>query len=243
MLTKNEVIDLIEHNKTSYYQIVKYRYKDLFAYVKTLKGQSLAEQLYNYCYPGDYKCLTCGTDKVKFQEFTTGYKKYCSHKCVVNSTVVKQGQQTFFSDTKRVKTKVNKTKKTIKKRFGVSTWWHTAEGKKQIDEHNKKIKAKFPMEVNGRSRKQYTAAARHQTNLTYQKYKHILDPDNKRSRDYVLDHIYSIFDGFTNNIPVDVICHYTNLKLIHKTSNSSKNCRSDKTTEQLYEDYLEASSS
>lgn len=242
-LTPKEVVDLINSHKTSYFKIVKNHHPKLFEHAKTLKGTALKEQLYNYCYPGEYRCLTCGSTQVKFQEFTTGYKKYCSHKCVVDSDVVKQGQKTFFADPKRVKSKVLKTKKSIKKRFGVDSWWATEEGKKQNIEHNKKIKERFPLEINGRSRKQYTAAARHQTNLTYQQYKHILDPNGLRSRDYVLDHIYSVFDGFMNQVPLNVLCHYTNLKLIHKTDNSSKNCRSDKTLKQLHEDYELASSS
>jgi hypothetical protein len=242
LITPTEVIDLINNHKTSYFKIVKNYYPALFEYANTLKGTSLKEQLYNYCYPGEYRCLTCGSVQVKFQEFTTGYKQYCSPKCSSDSIACKNGQQSFLSDPNRVKAMIKKRKQTIKKRFGVSTWWHTAEGKQQIDEHNKKIKVKFPMEVNGRSRKQYTASARHQTNLTYKQYKHILDPNNLRSREYVLDHIYSVFDGFTNEVPVNVLCHYTNLTLIHKTDNSSKNCRSDKTIEQLYEDYELASS-
>lgn len=83
---------------------------------------------------------------------------------------------------------------------------------------------------------QYTAAARHLTNRVYNEYKSIIDPNNLRSKDWVIDHVYSIFDGFVNNVPLDVICHYSNLKIIHKTDNSSKGFKSGKTLTQLYED-------
>ena len=243
MLTKNEVIDLIGQHKTSYFKIVKNYYPDLFTYVKTLQGQSLAEQLYNYCYPGEYRCITCGIDKVNFQEFTTGYKKYCSPKCSSNSIACKNGQQLFLSDPNRVKAMIKKRKQTNLKKYGTRYYVQTHEGKTRNSESNTKFyRTKFPAEINGRSRKQYTAAVRHRTNLVYGEFKYILDPDNKRSRDYVLDHVYSVFDGFTNEVPINVLCHHTNLKLIHKTDNSSKNCRSDKTIEQLYEDYELASS-
>lgn len=240
LLTPTEVIDLITERKTSYYKIVKNHFPTLFEHVSTLPGCNLAERLYNYCYPGKHKCLTCGSNKVRFQEFTTGYKHYCSPGCVSRSEKVRQGQQRFFADPARVKNKVEKTKQTIRQRFGVETWWETAEGKKQMAEHNEKIKAKFPHEVNGRSRKQYTAAVRHQTNLVYREFKHILDPQGLRSREWVLDHVYSVVDGFTNKVPVNVLCHYSNLKLIRKTDNSSKNCRSDKTLKQLWEDYSDS---
>lgn len=60
---------------------------------------------------------------------------------------------------------------------------------------------------------------------------------NKRSKDFHLDHIYSISEGFKNNIPPEIIGHWTNLRLIPKIENSSKGSRCHKTKEQLYEDY------
>ena len=241
LITPIEVIDLVNNNKISYYQLIKHRHSDLFEYAKALKGTSLKEQLYNYCYPGEYRCLTCGSVQVKFQEFTTGYKKYCSNKCVVNSKVVKQGQQLFLSNPKKIKARIKKAEATALKKYGAKYYVQTPEGKLRNSISNTKFyRTKFPAELNGRSRKQYTAAVRHRTNLVYQEFKHILDPNNLRSRDYVLDHVYSVFDGFVNEVPLDIICHPTNLKLIHKTDNSSKNCRSDKTIEQLYEDYSDS---
>lgn len=243
LITPTEVIDLINNHKTSYFNIVKNYYPTLFAHAKTLNGTSLKEQLYNYCYPGDHRCLTCGSDQVNFREFTTGYKKYCSHKCVVNSAAVKQGQQLFLSNPKKIKARIKKAEATTLKKYGAKYYAQTPEGKLRNSISNTNFyRTKFPAELNGRSRKQYTAAVRHRTNLVYQEFKHILDPNNLRSREYVLDHVYSVFNGFVNEVPLDIICHPTNLKLIHKTDNSSKNCRSDKTIEQLYKDYELASS-
>ena len=59
----------------------------------------------------------------------------------------------------------------------------------------------------------------------------------QRSKDLHLDHIYSISEGFKNNIPVEVIGHWTNLRLIPKIENSSKGGRCHKTIEELFEDY------
>ena len=73
----------------------------------------------------------------------------------------------------------------------------------------------------------------------YEKF-HILNGvgPNKRSRDLHLDHIYSIAEGFVNNIPPEIIGHWTNLRLIPKIENSSKGAKCHKTQEQLFEDFF-----
>jgi hypothetical protein len=71
-------------------------------------------------------------------------------------------------------------------------------------------------------------------------YEHFYDINpNKlqRSRDLHLDHIYSICEGFKNNIQPEIIGHWTNLRLIPKIENSSKGSDCHKTLDQLYEDY------
>jgi len=55
----------------------------------------------------------------------------------------------------------------------------------------------------------------------------------KRSKDFHLDHIYSIHYGFINNIPPYIIGHRNNLRLISASENSSKNKRCDITIDQI----------
>ena len=59
-----------------------------------------------------------------------------------------------------------------------------------------------------------------------------------RSREYTLDHIYSVQQGFRDNIPPYIIGHWSNLRLIPHKENSSKGMRCDKTKEQLFEDFF-----
>jgi hypothetical protein len=59
----------------------------------------------------------------------------------------------------------------------------------------------------------------------------------QRSNKLHLDHIYSISEGFKNNIPAEVIGHWTNLRLLPKIENSSKGAKCHKTIEELFEDY------
>lgn len=64
------------------------------------------------------------------------------------------------------------------------------------------------------------------------------EESNRRSRDLHLDHVYSIAEGFKNNIPAYIIGHWTNLRLIPKIENSSKGAKCHKTQEQLFEDFF-----
>jgi len=81
-------------------------------------------------------------------------------------------------------------------------------------------------------------------NITKQSWKSKfkeINPNNlQRSNQLHLDHIYSISEGFKNNIPAEVIGHWTNLRLIPKIENSSKGAKCHKTLEELFEDYNRA---
>ena len=63
-----------------------------------------------------------------------------------------------------------------------------------------------------------------------------INPDNlPRGREYELDHKYSKHQGFLNNIPPDVIGHYSNLQMIPRYSNRKKYNKCSITIDQLYE--------
>jgi hypothetical protein len=55
-----------------------------------------------------------------------------------------------------------------------------------------------------------------------------------------LDHIYSKHEGYLNNVPAEVIGHWTNLRLIPADDNVSKRAASHKTLEELWRDYDES---
>lgn len=67
--------------------------------------------------------------------------------------------------------------------------------------------------------------------------KHIIDPDNKRGKDWHLDHIYSVSQGYLNNVPINVVGDITNLRIIPAIDNIRKGLKCNKTLESLYEDY------
>jgi len=77
------------------------------------------------------------------------------------------------------------------------------------------------------------------TEQNYRKYIDIINPLNlSRSRnEYHLDHIYSVIDGFKNNILAEIIACPFNLRMLKSTDNLSKNGRSDILLKELYNRY------
>ena len=84
----------------------------------------------------------------------------------------------------------------------------------------------------------YTETVRRLTNEEYQKYFELIPNAKKRSREYHLDHKYSISDGFRNNIPAQVISHYKNFEIKHHSINESKGANSNIKLPQLLKDIM-----
>lgn len=91
--------------------------------------------------------------------------------------------------------------------------------------------------VEGLTRQAYTRKAGQHADTQYRRNKHWLDPENKRGKQWHVDHIYSVTDGFLNKVPIDVISDITNLRLISDKENYAKNRNSHKSIDQLYEDF------
>jgi hypothetical protein len=71
------------------------------------------------------------------------------------------------------------------------------------------------------------------TERVYRQYINKINPNNLNRTDYHLDHIYSILEGFKNNIPPYIISDLCNLQMIPRIDNIRKNCRCDMTKEEL----------
>lgn len=81
------------------------------------------------------------------------------------------------------------------------------------------------------------------TNRNYRLYKDIINPHGltlSHQNGYHLDHVYSKRQGYTDNVPAEVIGHWTNLRIIDGLYNITKNLKCDKTLEQLYIDFNKA---
>jgi len=90
--------------------------------------------------------------------------------------------------------------------------------------------------------KEFTNYRQDVTQITrniFYKYYYQINPKNlKRSKyKYHLDHIYSVMDGFKNNVPTKVISNPYNLQMLWWSDNISKSDRSDQTKQELYLGY------
>ena len=72
----------------------------------------------------------------------------------------------------------------------------------------------------------YQELVRRLSNENYQTYFKEIPNAKKRSRDYHLDHKFSISEGFRRNIPVEIISHYSNFEIMHGRLNESKGTKS-----------------
>jgi hypothetical protein len=77
------------------------------------------------------------------------------------------------------------------------------------------------------------------SNKNFIRFYYVINPKKyKRGRyEYHLDHIYSVKDGFDNNIPVEIISSPVNLQMIYYKNNHKKSRRSDISKKELYDKY------
>jgi len=77
------------------------------------------------------------------------------------------------------------------------------------------------------------------TDINYDEYKDDINPNNleRGKRKYHIDHIYSVIDGFNNNIPEEVIANPANLRMLWYSDNINKKGKSEITKEELYKNF------
>jgi len=134
-----------------------------------------------------------------------------------------------------------KRKNTMVQKYGVENASHMLSAKKKISDkaiglwRERHQQKDFTMD--GLTRQQYRHRCQQYADTMYRKYKHLLDPENKRSDDWHLDHIYSVDEGFINDVPINVLSDITNLQIISDKDNYKKHRKSGKSLSQLYEDF------
>lgn len=82
----------------------------------------------------------------------------------------------------------------------------------------------------------YSKTVRSLTRFTFNKNRNLIDPSGLKdldSKNYHIDHIYSISDGFLNNIEPKIIASIKNLRVIKKSENLKKGKKSELTIDEL----------
>lgn len=73
------------------------------------------------------------------------------------------------------------------------------------------------------------------TRNSYKEHITVINPDNliRSKTGFHLDHMFSVFDGFIQSVPIYIIAHPANLTMLNASENTSKNLKSSITLEEL----------
>jgi hypothetical protein len=96
-------------------------------------------------------------------------------------------------------------------------------------------------EENLQELKIYRRRVKYYTEQCYKKNRDVLNPNNllRGKTEYHLDHIYSIIDGFINNVSPEMMSIPRNLRIMHYKDNIAKGGKSEISLTQLQEAYDE----
>jgi hypothetical protein len=134
------------------------------------------------------------------------------------------------------KQRYEKIKKATEEKYGV----HSTLLLKEIREkqYQTKVEKGIITPIEKRSDRQlYYNEVTRLTKISWNEHFNKINPKRLNRSEWDLDHIFSIQEGFRQDIPPLIIAHWTNLRMLEPKENYSKGMRCDKTKEQLFEDY------
>lgn len=129
---------------------------------------------------------------------------------------------------------------------GCHLWWKNATEEQRNDQQVKRcatmIKNGSMIDPIFKSEKQrYYDRVRSMSYRNYKKFKSLLNPHDflisRGNRGYHLDHIFSIQQGFLNNVPSKIIASVHNLQILSGEENNKKSVECWQTLEELLEKY------
>lgn len=133
-----------------------------------------------------------------------------------------------------------KRKTVLQERYGVDNPSHIAEVKQKISSKAnsrwQKIRQNKSYNHEGLTYDQYRHRVQQYSDTQYHLHKARLDPENLRSKHFHLDHIYSVFEAWMNDVPINVVGDVSNLRMLSDKENYEKHKTSHKSLQQLYED-------
>lgn len=152
-----------------------------------------------------------------------------------NIAAVKRGRKYRTKDT-YTEEQTRKQKKTFLKKYGVDNPSKHPIIRKKLSDANIAHGA-TPKHLRS-LRKLYYDRVVYFTKINWKENFDKINPQRLNRSEIDLDHIYSIQQGFRDNIPPYIIGHWTNLRMLDKKENYSKGTRCDKSMNQLFEDFF-----
>lgn len=81
MLTKEQVLEIIQERPKSYVPFLKKNFPDTYNAIALGEFASFGENLFNFIYPHSrHTCVECG-ERCSFKQFSHGYYEFCSYSC------------------------------------------------------------------------------------------------------------------------------------------------------------------
>lgn len=178
--------------------------------------------------------------KIKLQhlrgDFSNGHTPEINEKRKQgNLKAVAAGRKYRSTDTYTAEQK-EKQRQTFLKKYGVDNPSKHPVIRKKLSDANIAAGA-TPKHLRG-LRQLYYDKVTYFTKISWREHFDKINPDKLNRSEVDLDHIYSIQQGFRDNIPPYIIGHWTNLRMLDKKKNYSKGMRCDKTKDQLFEDFF-----
>lgn len=172
-------------------------------------------------------CKNCGKNKPKFLRISVGYREFCSCRCK---------NEWFLSNTnikKKIAENVNKYHNNLS---------YVDRKKQQQKRANTMVQKGIISDPNLRNDfYNYSRVVWHFTNTNNLEKLPNFEKRGRIEKDgtYQLDHMFSILEGFKENIPPYIIGSYINLKMIPSKINSSKKAKCSMNKEKLFQKYFE----
>ena len=185
----------------------------------------------------------CGNQAIRF---TKKGKAVCSVRPAGCPAVLQKMQDTSVerygvpnaSSTQKVK---DKRIETVTERYGVDNVSKSESVIKTLSENRsaywEQVYCNKNFTSDGLDRATYGRRCHQYAETQYLKHIDSIDPERKRSRSWHVDHIFSVTDGFLNNVPINVISDISNLRLISDKENYKKHKNSEKTLAELHEGF------
>jgi hypothetical protein len=152
-----------------------------------------------------------------------------------NLLAVKNGRNYRSKETYTVEQK-EKSKQTCLEKYGVENGSQSILGRRKNSDAQIKNGA-TPKHLRS-LRQLYYDQVVYFTRVSWKEEFDKINPTRLNRSEVDLDHIYSIQQGFRDNIPPYIIGHWTNLRMLGKIENYSKGKRCDKTQDQLFNDFF-----
>jgi hypothetical protein len=176
--------------------------------------------------------LSNKTGKTNNQTDAAKKKRVESNQKIFNAGLRKSPYLT--EETKKIR--IEKSKQTCLAKYGVENGSQSTTGR--LNNSDAQIKnGATPMHLRSLRRLYYDRVT-YFTRISWKEEFDKINPTRLNRSEIDLDHVYSIQQGFRDNIPPYIIGHWTNLRMLEKTENYSKGMRCDKTQEQLFNDFF-----